>query len=77
MNYTNSRTEFSFWAIWSAPLLVATDIANLTEAKKSILLNEEVLAVHKDPLWIAGEQAHKKLLSSSIDLILLICVEFY
>lgn len=54
MNYTNSRTEFAFWAIWSAPLLVATDVANLTDAKRSILMNEEVLAVHKDPLWIAG-----------------------
>lgn len=56
MNYTNSRTEFAFWSIWSAPLLVATDVANLTENKKAILMNEEVLAVHHDPLYVAGER---------------------
>mmetsp|Transcript_3592 Transcript_3592/g.3549 ORF Transcript_3592/g.3549 Transcript_3592/m.3549 type:complete len:414 (+) Transcript_3592:69-1310(+) len=56
MNYTNSRTEFSFWALWSSPLLVATDPANLSVEKASILLNTEVIAINQDPLFIAGER---------------------
>lgn len=32
MNYIDSRTEFTFWSLWSAPLLVATDIRNLGES---------------------------------------------
>ncbi|CAE7396923.1 unnamed protein product [Symbiodinium microadriaticum] len=56
MNYTNSRTEFSFWAMWSSPLLVATDPANLSEQKRSILLNTEVIAVNQDEAFIAGER---------------------
>jgi len=56
MNFTESRTEFAFWSLWSAPLLVATDLVNLTEHKRSILTNEEVLAIHHDSLWIAGER---------------------
>ena len=56
MNYTNSRTEFSFWAIWSSPLLVATDPANLSEEKASILLNKEVIAINQDEAFIAGER---------------------
>jgi alpha-galactosidase len=56
MNYTNSRTEFSFWSLWSSPLLVATDPANLSEEKASILLNTEVIAIHQDKAFIAGER---------------------
>eukprot|EP00605_Chrysophyceae_sp_TOSAG23-4_P001641 GSChrysophyteH1.ASY1.ANO1.1802.1 assembled CDS len=56
MPYTESRTEFTFWALWSSPLLVATDVVDLSEEKQSILLNEEVLAVHKDPLYISGDR---------------------
>ncbi len=41
--------------LWSAPLLVSTDVCELTEEKKSILMNTDVLAVHKDPLFVAGE----------------------
>ena len=58
MNYTHSRTEFTFWALWSAPLLVSTEIMDLTDEKRSILMNEEVLAVHSDPLFVAGERIY-------------------
>lgn len=56
MNYTNSKTEFSFWSMWSSPLLVATDPANLSEEKASILLNTEVIAINQDVAFIAGER---------------------
>ena len=29
MDFISSRTEYTFWALWSAPLLVATDLRNL------------------------------------------------
>jgi alpha-galactosidase len=58
MNFTNSRTEMAFWVIWSAPLLVATDPAELSDDKRAILMNEEVLAIHHDPLYISGERVY-------------------
>ena len=58
MPYAESRTEFTFWALWSSPLLVATDVVDMDDTKKSILMNEEVLAVHHDPLWIAGDRLY-------------------
>jgi alpha-galactosidase len=59
MNFIHSRTEFTFWSLWSAPMLVATDVCNLSDEKKSILTNKEVLAVHSDSLFIAGERISK------------------
>jgi hypothetical protein len=51
MNYTNSRTEFSFWALWSSPLIVATDPANMSEEKRSILMNKEVKRLNEMMLY--------------------------
>jgi alpha-galactosidase len=56
MNFTNSRTEYSFWAIWSSPLFVATDPADLSDEKKAILMNPEVIAINQDTLFSAGER---------------------
>ena len=30
------------WSLWMSPLIVATDIRNMTDEKKSIVMNEEV-----------------------------------
>jgi alpha-galactosidase len=40
-------------------LLVSTEIVDLSEEKKSILMNKEVLAVHSDSLFVAGERIAK------------------
>ena len=29
MNFVDSRTEYTFWSLWSAPLIIATDLRNL------------------------------------------------
>lgn len=52
MSYTESRTEFSFWALWSAPLICSTSL----EPKETIeiLGNTAVIAIDRDPLGIPG-----------------------
>lgn len=45
-SYVNSRTEFSFWCIWSAPLLIATDLRVLSKKKHEIITNKEVIAIN-------------------------------
>jgi alpha-galactosidase len=56
MPYNVSKVEMSFWSMWSAPLLVATDVRQMSPAKRHILLNAEVIAVDQDPLFTAGDQ---------------------
>jgi alpha-galactosidase len=56
MPFEASKTEFTFWSLWSSPLLVATDVVNMSDQKKQILMNEEVLAIHQDQLWKAGDR---------------------
>lgn len=47
MPFVNSRTEYSFWALWSAPLLVSTDIRHMSAEKRYILMNPEVRCRHR------------------------------
>jgi alpha-galactosidase len=56
MDFTASRTEYSFWALWSAPLLVSTDVRNLSQEKKEIISNAEVIAVNQDVSYTAGDR---------------------
>lgn len=44
------RTEFALWSLWSAPLLVASDLRNMTAFQRSVLLNRELIAVNQDAL---------------------------
>jgi alpha-galactosidase len=48
------RTHMSLWALVAAPLLAGNDVRDMSQATKSILLNEEVIAIDQDPL---GKQA--------------------
>ena len=53
------RTHFSMWALWSAPLLVGTDVSNMSPETKEILLNKDVIAVDQDPLGQQGQRVWK------------------
>ncbi|GMH88012.1 hypothetical protein TrVE_jg2386 [Triparma verrucosa] len=59
MDYVDSKTEFSFWALWSSPLIFATDPRDMSDAKKSILMNAEIIAVNQDRLFTAGDRILK------------------
>jgi alpha-galactosidase len=50
------RTEFTIWVLAASPLIVATDVRNMTSIMKDILLNKEVLAIHQDSLGQAGQR---------------------
>jgi len=49
------RTEFSLYAIVASPLVIGTDIRNMTAIMKELLLNTEVLAVNQDHLATPGD----------------------
>lgn len=42
MTFQQSKSEFSFWALWASPLVMATDPRSMSDAKRSIVLNAEV-----------------------------------
>ena len=56
-------THMSLWAMLASPLLIGCDLARIDPFTKSLLSNDEVIAVNQDPLgihavpiWQQGEQ---------------------
>jgi len=54
MTYDEYKVHFSLWAIMAAPLMAGNDLRTMTEETRSILLNQEVIAVDQDPLGVQG-----------------------
>jgi alpha-galactosidase len=50
MTLAESRSQLALWAMMSAPLILSSDVAQLTPAAVRILGNRAVLAVDQDPL---------------------------
>lgn len=46
---TESETEFALWALFSGPMLIATDIRNMSAWKAGVVGNKDILAVNQDP----------------------------
>lgn len=46
-NLHEYRTQFSVYALAASPLIVSTDIRNMTTIMKSVLLNPEIIAINQ------------------------------
>ena len=56
MDFVASRTEYTFWSLWSSPLLVSTDLRKISKEKMEILSNDEVIAINQDPSFTGGDR---------------------
>ena len=56
MTTEEDRAHFSMWALFSAPLMVGTDVVHMSAATRDILENKAVIAIDQDPL---GQQGHR------------------
>lgn len=54
MNTDEYRTQMSLWAMLAAPLIAGNDLSRMDDTTKSILMNNEVIAVDQDRLGIQG-----------------------
>ena len=59
MSPAEYRSHFSLWAMMAAPLIAGNDIAHMDDATKSILENQEVIAVDQDALGVQGHRVWK------------------
>lgn len=53
------RTHFTLWAMMAAPLIAGNDVAHMSPATRSILLNREIIAIDQDSLGQAGRRVKK------------------
>jgi alpha-galactosidase len=56
MNYSEYEVHMSLWAMPSAPLLAGNDLSQTMPETKSILMNQDVIAVDQDALGCQGRR---------------------
>ncbi|CAJ0559577.1 unnamed protein product, partial [Mesorhabditis spiculigera] len=54
------RSQMSIWCIWSAPLIMSTDLRILKAQYREILLNKKAIAVDQDPMGKFGKRVYKE-----------------
>ena len=54
MTPTEDQTQVTMWAMLAAPLMIGSDVRNLSDVSIAILTNREVIAVDQDPLGQQG-----------------------
>lgn len=54
-----TRSHFAFWAAMKSPLLIGTDLTNLSDANVALLKNEYLLAFNQDAVWGAPAIPYK------------------
>lgn len=54
-----SRSHFALWAMMKAPLLIGTNLVNLTQTNIDILQNKYLLAFNQDPVHSKPAQPYK------------------
>jgi alpha-galactosidase len=56
LNPAESRSHFSFWALFAAPLMAGNDLQKMSKDTVDVLTNREVIAVDQDALGMPGRK---------------------
>jgi alpha-galactosidase len=54
-----TRSHFALWAIMKSPLIIGTDLSNITQTNIDILQNKYLLAFNQDPVYGKPAQPYK------------------
>lgn len=50
------QSQMSLWSLMAAPLMISNDLRNMDETTRSILTNQDMIAIDQDSLGIQGER---------------------
>ncbi|WP_199517187.1 glycoside hydrolase family 27 protein [Nucisporomicrobium flavum] len=56
MSDTEQRSHFALWAVMASPLIAGNDIRSMTTATRTILENENLIAINQDSLGLQATQ---------------------
>ncbi|GLB45187.1 putative alpha galactosidase A [Lyophyllum shimeji] len=50
LTFDEAKSHFTAWALMKSPLLISTDLSQVTNETLEILMNREILAINQDPV---------------------------
>lgn len=59
LSYDQERVQMALWAIMASPLIISTDLRNIRNSSKALLLNKHVIAINQDAMGKQGRRNNK------------------
>ncbi len=56
LTYEEQKTQMTMWSIMTAPIMISSDIRNMSAEIKELYLNKDIIAVNQDSLGFQGHR---------------------
>ena len=60
LSYEEQRSQMTMWSIMAAPIMISSDVRNMSNEVKELYLNKEMIAINQDSLGVQGHRISDK-----------------
>ena len=56
LSYEEQRSQMTMWSIMAAPIMISSDVRNMSSETKDLYLNKDMIAINQDSLGVQGHR---------------------
>lgn len=56
LSYEEQKSQMTMWSIMAAPIMISSDVRNMSNEVKELYLNKEMIAINQDSLGVQGHR---------------------
>ena len=60
LSYEEQRSQMTMWSIMAAPIMISSDVRNMSNETKELYLNKDMIAINQDSLGVQGHRVSDK-----------------
>ena len=60
LSYEQQRSQMTMWSIMAAPIMISSDVRNMSNETKELYLNKDMIAINQDSLGVQGHRVSDK-----------------
>ena len=60
LSYEEQRSQMTMWSIMAAPIMISSDVRNMSDETKELYLNKDMIAINQDSLGVQGHRVSDK-----------------
>ncbi len=60
LSYEEQRSQMTMWSIMAAPIMISSDVRNMSNETKELYLNKDMIGINQDSLGVQGHRISDK-----------------
>ncbi len=56
LTYEEQKSQMTMWSIMAAPIMISSDVRNMSDETKGLYLNKDMIAINQDSLGVQGHR---------------------